>query len=275
MKRRKMLNPPDGTPIKIAILLDLETTGLDPAEDEILELGMVAFTYSRDGRPFEVIDSFEGFRQPRLPIPSQVTALTGITDAMVAGHDLDETSVRAFVQPAALVIAHNAAFDRRFAERFCAEFAAKPWACSMSQIPWQEEGFDGTKLKYLLMSTGTFFEGHRAIDDCYAALDILARRLPKSGTLALASLLEEARKPTVRVCAEGAPFEFKDTLKARGYRWNDGIDGAPRAWWKEVSDGEVSIEVEFLKSKIFRGDVNIPTKRITAYDRFSDRAGSL
>src|SRR6185437_1698318 len=142
-------------------------------------------------------------------------------------------------------------------------------------IPWQEEGFDGTKLKYLLMSTGTFFEGHRAIDDCYAALDILARRLPKSGTLALASLLEEARKPTVRVCAEGAPFEFKDTLKARGYRWNDGIDGAPRAWWKEVSDGEVSIEVEFLKSKIFRGDVNIPTKRITAYDRFSDRAGSL
>jgi hypothetical protein len=46
-----------------------------------------------------------------------VTALTGITDEMVAGQRIDEAVVSAFVKDAVIVIAHNAGFDRKFAER--------------------------------------------------------------------------------------------------------------------------------------------------------------
>jgi DNA polymerase-3 subunit epsilon len=35
---------------KIAVILDTETTGLDHTRDEVIELGMIAFTYDEEGR---------------------------------------------------------------------------------------------------------------------------------------------------------------------------------------------------------------------------------
>lgn len=65
-------------------------TGLDHAKDEIIELGMVKFDYSADGRFVGVRDTFSAFNEPSVPISAEVTALTGITDEMVAGHRLDD-----------------------------------------------------------------------------------------------------------------------------------------------------------------------------------------
>ncbi|CUW37151.1 conserved protein of unknown function（contain Ribonuclease H-like domain& len=147
---RQHITQPDGSKARQGIFLDLETTGLDPVKDEIIEMAMVPFTYSLDGRVFEVQAAFQSLRQPADPIPAEITKLTGITDEMVAGKNIDPDEVAAFMAPAALIIAHNAAFDRKFAERFCPSFSTKPWACSMSQVDWAAEGFEGTKLGYLL-----------------------------------------------------------------------------------------------------------------------------
>lgn len=54
-------------------------------------------------------------------------ALTGITDEMVNGHNLDPTRVAAFAADAVVVIAHNAAFDRTFMERYCPSFEHQAW----------------------------------------------------------------------------------------------------------------------------------------------------
>ncbi|WP_018113012.1 exonuclease domain-containing protein [Caulobacter sp. UNC279MFTsu5.1] len=61
---------------------DVETTGLDWRQDEIIELAMVPFRYGVDGRIYEVGKAFHGFRQPTRPIPPEITALTGIDDAI-------------------------------------------------------------------------------------------------------------------------------------------------------------------------------------------------
>src|SRR5258706_1628265 len=45
------------------------------------------------------------------------------------------------------------------------------------------------------------------------------------GASALAVLLDQARKKTIRVWAEQSPFDLKDVLKRRGYRWCDGSHG--------------------------------------------------
>ena len=111
------------------------------------------------------------------------------------------------------MIAHNAAFDRPIAERYWTDFIDKPWACSANQIEWREEGFEGSRLSYLLAETGLFYEAHRAVDDCRALLEILATPLPKTQKPALASLLQQARRKTLRIAAEYAPFELKDELK--------------------------------------------------------------
>lgn len=91
-----------GQETRTGILLDTETTGLDHASDEIIELGLVKFDYTPDGRIAGVRDTFSAFNEPSAPIPPEVTALTGITNEMVAGHRIDEAAVNAFVESAVI-----------------------------------------------------------------------------------------------------------------------------------------------------------------------------
>jgi DNA polymerase III subunit epsilon len=254
------------------IILDLETTGLDPAKDEIIEFGMVPFTYDAGGRIVSVGEPFSRLRQPARPIPPEITMLTGLTDAMVAGQTVEPAEVEAFIEGAALVIAHNAGFDRRFAEAFCPAFAQKPWACSYAQIDWKAHGHESGKLAFLASAYGFFHDGHRAHHDCLATLKILASPLGATDGSAFQVLLATARKASVRIWAENSPFDLKDKLKARGYRWNGDPGPSPRAWWIDVDEADKEAELAFLQAEIYRGEVHLPTKRITAFERFSDRA---
>lgn len=264
-------DPPTGIRTRLGLFVDTETTGLDPAHDEIIELAMVPFTYGLDGEIYDVGEPFQELRQPSRPIPPEITAITGITDEMVEGRAIDPAQVATFVAPAALIVAHNASFDRRFLERYCETFNTKPWACSMSEIDWAADGYEGTKLAYLASGAGFFYERHRATHDCLAALELLARRHPASGRTGLDQLLERARAPAWRIWAENSPFELKDQLKARGYRWNGEGTGAPRAWFIDVAEDQRENELSFLRAEIYQGDIDLLVRRIDAYDRFSDR----
>ena len=262
---------PDGEKTRIGLFVDVETTGLDPRRDEIIELAMIPFRYGLDGRIYEVLEPFHGYRQPADAIPPAITALTGIDDAMVAGQRIDPDAVSAAAASAALVIAHNAAFDRRFLERFCEAFKNKPWACSMSEVDWKAEGHEGAKLAYLATGAGFFYERHRATSDCAAAIELLALDLPRSGVPALAKLLERARTPNWRIWAENSPFAMKDKLKARDYRWS-GDDGVPtRCWYVDVTDADKEAELLFLQQEIYGGQIDLLARRIDAFDRFSER----
>jgi DNA polymerase-3 subunit epsilon len=273
LEPRSGYHAPDGAQMHRAIFIDVETTGLDPADDKIVELAMVPFDFYADGRIVAVHEPFARFRDPGRPIPPEVTALTGITDDMVAGHSIDPAEVEAFLGEAAvLVVAHNAGFDRRFAEQFCGAFSRLAWACSWREIRWADEGFrDGTKLSNLAHAYGFFHEGHRAVDDCHAGLELLSRTLPRSGRLGLDVLLEAARTPRWRIRAVGAPFEFRESLKKRGYRWDPGENGRPKAWFVDVASAAVEAERTFLRQEIYGRDVDVDALRIDAYDRYSDR----
>jgi DNA polymerase-3 subunit epsilon len=183
------------TPVNsfVGIMLDTETTGMIPGADEIIELGMLKFEYGQDGRIYRVLDSFNHLQQPRKPIPTAITAITGLTNEEVAGQTIDPEAVEAFVSGAALIIAHNAKFDRPMCEATWPFFRNFNWACSCTQVPWKEEGHEGVKLGYLLNDYGRFHNGHRAIDDCHAALYLLAQPMQRSKRLAMSSLLENAR----------------------------------------------------------------------------------
>jgi anti-sigma-K factor RskA len=61
-----------------------------------------------------------------------------------------------------LVIALNAAFDRRFLEKRLPAFVAKYWACSRSDIYWKAEGIRSSALEFVAYSLGFFHDGHRA-----------------------------------------------------------------------------------------------------------------
>ena len=214
---------------------------------------------------------FSAFNEASEPIPPEMTALTGITDEMVAGHRIDEVAVMAFVEDAVIVSAHNSGFDRKFAERYWPVFEQKAWACSAMEIDWRKHGFAGAQLAYLLNGAGFFHQAHRAVDDCHALLEILAYELPTTGAPALALLLETARKKTVRVWAEQSPFELKDSLKRRGYRWSDGSDGRPRSWYVDLCETAVDDEIAFLKAEIYLRNFEPRLQTLTAFSGFSAR----
>lgn len=256
---------------RLALYVDVETTGLDPRQDEIIELAMVPFWYEPNGQVLGCSAPFQGFNQPRLPITAEIQALTGITNEMVAGQRIDPAAVLSVVSPAALVVAHNAGFDRRFLERLDAVFTTKAWACSMSQVDWAADGHEGTKLGYLAQGCGFFYDQHRAVNDCFAAIELLARPLRRTDRPAMAELLERARAPSWRIWAENSPFDLKDRLKARGYRWNGEGGPSPRAWYVDVEESALQNELTFLKMEIYQREIDLLTRRIDAYDRFSDR----
>ncbi|WLC16639.1 3'-5' exonuclease [Bradyrhizobium diazoefficiens] len=268
---RRTYMPTVGQEVRTGILLDTETTGLEHARDEIIELGMVKFDYTPDGRIVGVRDTFSALNEPSAPISAEVTALTGITDGMVAGHRFDDAAIAAFVDDAVIVIAHNSGFDRKFAERYWSVFEQKAWGCSATEINWRSHGFAGAQLGYLLNGTGFFHHAHRAVDDCHALLEVLDFVLPTTGAPALALLLEIARRPTLRIWAEQTAFELKDSLKRRGYRWNDGSDGRPKSWFIDVDESGLDDEIAFLRAEIYNRDVEPTVQRLTAFTRFSGR----
>lgn len=260
---------PDG--VKFGLIVDVETTGLDPAIDEVIELGMLRFAYNATGTILGPVGDYQAFREPSKPIPDHITRLTRITNAMVAGHKIDRLRVEAFAQSSDLVIAHNAGFDRRFCERLASAFMHRPWACTQTQVPWRSEGIEGSKLFYLTTQQAFWHEGHRALDDCYAVLELLEMPLPVSHRITMGVLLDAASKPTVKVWALNAPFAIKDRLKERGYRWNVGDDGRPKAWHREIDPALVDAEIAFLDALGFPDQLEPLITEVDALIRFSDR----
>lgn len=261
----------EGRDTRKGILLDVETTGLNTSLDEVIELAMIKFTYLPDDRIAAITDVFSSFNEPSIPIPEEIVELTHITDEMVAGHRIDPDAVAAFVSDAALTVAHNANFDRKFAERYWPVFERKPWACSATEVEWRKHGFDGSRLGYLLAGVGLFHDAHRATDDCRALLEILSSDIPKLNRSAFAILLERARRKTVRIWAEQSPFELKDTLKRRGYRWSDGSDGRPRSWYVDVDENDHESEIKFLRTEVYLREIDPRIQLMSAMNRFSSR----
>ncbi len=251
------------------IILDTETTGLNHRTDEIIEIGVVAFTFDEDGTVGDVTGIYSGLQQPSVSIPNEIIKLTGITDEMVAGQIIDVRALRLLIDPADLIIAHNAGFDRPFCEAFLPAFAGKAWACSNSEIDWSSRGSEGTKLGYLVGQAGFFHDGHRAVDDCFALLEVLARQDAAHPTTAFAELHRASQQSRVRIYAENSPYDFKDHLKARGYRWSDGSEGRPKSWWIEVDEPYLEAELRYLRTEIYQyPEADPPTRHLTAFDRF-------
>ena len=260
---------------KIGLCLDTETTGLNHSEDKIIELGIVAFEYNPiTGEIIQITDRYNGFEDPGRPLPPEITEITGITDDMVAGQSFDNEQVKALADKATLVIAHNSAFDRKFVEDRYPIFTTLPWACSLAQIDWSKERIGSRTLEYLLYKCGGYsINAHRALDDAEGVLGLLLGSFPLSGTPIFKTLLDKSDEMTSRICAVNAPFDKKDTLKQRGYRWNDGSVSGCKGWWTDVPQCLEQDELSYLGSEIYpngnTGSVDI--NRIDAYARFSVR----
>lgn len=284
------LNPPtqyqQGEPAtpRIGIVIDTETTGLDTARDKIIELGFIAFEYDAgSGRIYRVLHQYGGFEDPGTPLNEIIIQVTGITDEMVKDQHLDDAEINHWLEKSDLMIAHNAAFDRQMLERRLPLTCHANWACTLSDINWSDEDISSRKLDYIAYKLGYFFDGHRAVNDAQATLHMLSKVLPVSGKPALAELLQKARAKSRRYFAISAPFDKKDVLKARGYRWLAEFSHPDHhgkikkgVWSNTVSEEEMADEEQWLTESVYQGKKEqFAYIDITAKNRFSSREFQL
>ena len=163
--------------MSITAVIDFETTGISPAcGDRASEVAIVLLEGG------QVVDRFQSLMNAGVRIPGFITQLTGITNAMVASAPeaaqvMGEAS--RFVGNAPLV-AHNAAFDRRFwqAELARAGLAApQPFICTLllsrRLYPQAPNHKLGSLVDYhRLPRTG---QAHRALADAEMAAGLLGQ----------------------------------------------------------------------------------------------------
>ncbi len=165
---------PSSSPIAV---IDFETTGMTPAQGA--RATEIAIVLLQDG---QVVDRFQSLMKTGVYIPSFITQLTGITNAMVADAPDAESVMRdaaRFVSHAPMV-AHNASFDSKF---WCAEMqlagltATQPFACtvllSRRLYPEARSHSLGNIIDHLGLPRAG--RAHRALADAEMAASLLAR----------------------------------------------------------------------------------------------------
>jgi DNA polymerase III epsilon subunit family exonuclease len=195
------------------VVLDLETSGGAPhLGANITEIGAVKV------RGGEVLGRFQTFVNPQAPIPSFITALTGITDEMVSSSPRISEIFPMLLEflgseTDTVFVAHNAPFDLSFLKA----------AARANDYQWPKfDVIDTAKLARRVLTRdevvncklGTLAEffhtkvspNHRALDDALATVDVLHALLERVGSLGITTLEElldfSTKKSNVRAKKE-------------------------------------------------------------------------
>lgn len=167
------------------IVIDTETTGIDPEKDRIVEIGAVRVYFGKDGAA--VGDTFSVLVNPEMPIPPYARAIHHISDVDVFDcptfpQAMEE--LRAFCGKERFVVAaHNAAFDSAFFPK------KSQWICTWrcARHKWPElESHSNQALRYVLPDVNDWIEAndpekalppHRALPDAWVTAHVVKKML--------------------------------------------------------------------------------------------------
>jgi|TARA_B110000263_G_C15246803_1_gene482116 DNA polymerase-3 subunit epsilon len=245
-------------------ILDLETTGLDKANDKIIELAVKLMSVdNKTGDLNAILNQYESFQDPEEHIDEKVSMVNGITNDMVDGHAINWDSVEEIMESADLIIAHNAGFDRAFMDRYLPISKEKIWICSVNDVDWLSRGFTSSKQELLCIWHGFYYDSHRAMSDVDALINLLAHPSNETKKPVL-DLIENASIPTYKVSAINSPYETKDILKSNSYFWN----GDQKYWWKNLLIGEIESEKRWLADNVYGGNFMGIVEEISLTDKY-------
>jgi DNA polymerase-3 subunit epsilon len=230
----------------IGVVIDVETTGLNPKVDKVIELAVRRFLFDEEGQILEIERGQCWREDPGHSLDPGIVRLTGITDADLVGRCIDSKAIEDVLLSAHVVIAHNAAFDRKFVERRLPGATGLAWCCSCNEVNWADAGYHGRGLGWLAAQAGWLFDGHRAGNDVDAVIALLQMRMT-DGRTALRELLDTAGTTSTVLKARGASFEVKDALRLRGYRW----DPKETVWKREVTASALMDEDFWLSLNVY------------------------
>lgn len=156
------------------ICVDLETTGLEPKKDKIIEIGAVLVEHGK------IKESFESFVNPGRKLSEKITQLTGITDEQLSDAPTIDMVINQFIEFAGdyYLLGHCILFDYSFLKR----------ACVNKKIDFERKGIDtltisrkylaelpSRKLDSLCEYYGIKYQSHRALEDAKATVALFQK----------------------------------------------------------------------------------------------------
>lgn len=211
------------------LILDTETTGLDPSRGTCIEVGAILFAVG----PRAVLGQVS-FLLPCASNPCE--SINGIAAAVSRLNQPWEPLRDAFevlVEAADAVVAHNASFDRQWFGHGFLGAIEKPWICSMDDIRWPADLHlrPQPSLRDLALAHGIpVWAAHRALTDCTYLAQVLERRSD------LEALLQVALEPR-RLYKAKVSYDERHRAREAGFRWNEPVKNA---WTRRLSEREVA-----------------------------------
>lgn len=223
--------------------IDFETTGLDVKNDLIIEVGAVLWD-TNIGAPVFIQSDIV---QNNVPIPDEITKITGITGEMVQDYGLPPTDVFkklwSLIKSSNAVVAHNGtSFDKPMLQaqtkRLEWEWIDKPWIDTSIDVPYPEKTTT-RKLVHLAAEHGFLNPfAHRAVFDVLTMLAVLKE-------YDLGQVVKLAGEPNITVKAL-VSYDDREQAKSRGYRW----DAERKSWVKNLKQSQLVVETEKVPFKI-------------------------
>ena len=221
--------------------IDVETTGLDPERDEIIELGIVLWDW-KEKKPLKIVSEYV---KGEKDIPEYIQKLTGISNDIrniLGWYDISgiQFALKQLLKMNPIIMSHNAKFDSSFIQKIV-DTSRHTWICSMSDIDYPEH-CKSRKLSYLASDHGFINPfSHRAVFDVLTMLEIVKN-------YDLDKMIENSKSPKIIL---KALVSYEDNHKAKnlGYRWIDKI------WQKEIRKNQYDMEVEKAEKEGFKAEI--------------------
>jgi DNA polymerase III subunit epsilon len=213
--------------IKQILILDTETTGLDPKRDRLVEVAVAIFSVEH-----------------RAIVRARSWLVEGQDNAAVAVNGIPAPLLHQGADPATVfhnveciglkecqaIVAHGAAFDRQW---FPPEIRRMSWICSCDDIEWPRPS-SSRSLTALALAHGVgVVAAHRALDDVLTLCRLFERAAELGGDLQ--AMLVRALRPKDRVVSL-APFEDRQLVKEHGFQWCQ----ERREWWRTMPEEDTA-----------------------------------
>lgn len=220
------------------LIIDTETSGLDPAVDKVVELA--AILYSVDHQTIlhqmsSICEAQENGAEHINRIP--IDALRS-TNALLETRSI--SLFEAMAQEANFIVAHNADFDKQWfvGEAGKALFnreTQRPlrWLCTMSDFTWPQQNRQGDSLINLALAHGIgVSSAHRALADC----QLIAALFDRVSKEELVLMLSEALVPRYLYEAN-VSYENRQLAKDVGFKWQSD----KRQWVRKLTDAQANL----------------------------------
>ena len=214
-----------GVRIRYVALVDTETTSLDPPPvGRTIEVAVMLY----DLLHAQPVASYASLIGGEATNPAQ--SINGIPPAMLTAaqeSDVVWRCVKWLIEPASVILAHRAEFDRQFVPDL-----GKPWVCSKTDIRWPGK-MRGDHLVQLALALGLgVASAHRAMADVDTLARILTRVAERGGNLE--ALVVHALRPKLRYVSL-APYEDREIVKAHGFLW----DAKLKQWCRDMPPEDI------------------------------------